>query len=124
MAAGFLAGGPCLRATFAACAGGFGNLAAASGRVYAGMESWVRVLSGAAAANTLRGADAPNTSWAKSRISAAENRYFTLSLSKIPIIFRTFADMSAKTPESGLRRPPAGFSGATKIGKKLQKAYT
>ncbi|MEE0829145.1 MAG: hypothetical protein U0L86_08335, partial [Alistipes finegoldii] len=65
-----------------------------------------------------------NTSWAKSRISAAENRYFTLSLSKIPIIFRTFADMSAKTPESGLRRPPAGFSGATKIGKKLQKAYT
>lgn len=42
------------------------------------------------------GTDEPNTNWAKSRSAAAENRYFTLNLSKIPIIFRTFADMSAK----------------------------
>lgn len=42
------------------------------------------------------GTDEPNTNWAKSRSAAAENRYFTLILSKIPIIFRTFADMSAK----------------------------
>jgi len=86
-----------------------GTSAAASEWIRRESDRRWRRLSSAAEASIPRGTDEPNTNWAKRRSAAAENRYFTLILSKIPIIFRTFADMSAKTPGSGPRCTPAGF---------------
>ena len=77
----------------------------------AGGDLFISIHANAAPRATgVRGAPPPSTIWANSRITVADKRYFTLILSKIPKIFHTFADKSAKTPGSRSCALPAGFS--------------
>ena len=86
-----------------------GGRALVSGRIASARDGTGTVSPGAGL-RAVRGAPPPSTIWANSRITVADKRYFTLILSKIPKIFHTFADKSAKTPGSRSCALPAAFS--------------
>ena len=65
-------------------------------------------------ARPVRGRGAENDC-AKTSTAAADNRYFTLGLTKMSKNFRNFADKSAKPPGTWWQGFPAPFSGVAKI---------